>query len=260
MTDNKIEFFKYHGTGNDFILINSFEKEIILTKEDISLLCHRRFGVGADGLIFLRKKDGYDFEMDFYNSDGNKGSMCGNGGRCIVAFAKDLGIIRSETFFLAPDGAHNAIYYSHDKIKLQLKNVNNIEKHPLGLYLNTGSPHLVIYKKNNDIDVYSEGRKIRYSDYYRNEGTNVNFVVYNDNIKEIYTYERGVEAQTYSCGTGTVASAISLNKTDGIRSPIRLKTLGGDLIVYFNNIGKDIYSDIWLEGHVEKVFEGIYNL
>jgi diaminopimelate epimerase len=259
MIDKKIKFFKYHGTGNDFILINSFEKEIKFTKEDIRLLCHRRFGVGADGLMLLKKSEEYDFEMDFYNSDGNKGSMCGNGGRCIVAFAKDSEIIKDKTVFLAPDGVHKAMYYSHNKIKLQLKDVSKIEEHSLGLFLDTGSPHLVIYNEDNNIDVYSEGHKIRYSDFYKKNGVNVNFVVYNNSIKEIYTYERGVENQTYSCGTGTVASAISLNKTKGIKSPVKLKTLGGDLIVYFENTKKDFYNNIWLEGPVVKVFEGIYS-
>ena len=223
-------------------------------------MCHRRFGIGADGLMILRKKKGYDFEMDFYNSDGYKGSMCGNGGRCIVAFAKDSGIIENKTLFYAPDGAHQAIYYNHDKIKLQLKDVNKIEKHPSGLFLDTGSPHLIIYKNSNNFDVLSEGRKIRYSDFYKKEGTNVNFVVYNNNISEVYTYERGVEDQTLSCGTGTVASAISLNKIKNIQSPVKLKTLGGNLTVYFNHKNDDNYNDIWLEGPVKKVFEGVFYL
>ena len=260
--DKKLDFFKYHGTGNDFILIDSLNSDIRLSSDTIKMMCHRHFGIGADGLMILRKKDGYDFEMDFYNSDGNQGSMCGNGGRCIVAFAHDLGVIKIKTHFWAPDGEHFAEFFGHDKIKLKLKDVNSIELHELGLFMDTGSPHLVITIKNEKgLNVFEEGRKVRYSDYYKQHGTNVNFVIPSSSTSKIFTYERGVENQTLSCGTGTVASAIALHKLENKKSPVKFETLGGALSVYYKHINDDVYQDIWLEGPVKKVFSGrfIYN-
>jgi len=255
----KIYFSKYHGTGNDFILINAFDNNIELSSDVINSMCHRQFGIGADGLMILRKKNNFDFEMDFYNSDGNKGSMCGNGGRCIVAFAHDLGIITDKAHFLAPDGEHFAEFITHNKIKLSLRDVTNIENHKLGIFMDTGSPHLVISKNSDvDINVFEEGRSVRYSDEYKKNGVNVNFVIPKTDISKVYTYERGVENQTFSCGTGTVASAIALNKLENKVSPIKFNTLGGDLIVYFNRIGENSYSDIRLEGPAKKIFEGFF--
>lgn len=257
--NKKIDFSKYQGTGNDFILIDSMSTNINLSSEAIKLMCHRQFGIGADGLMILKQKDGYDFEMDFYNSDGKNGSMCGNGGRCIVAFAHDLGVIGNKTHFLAPDGEHYAEFFNHNKIKLSLKDVNKIESHKLGLFMDTGSPHLVIMKdKKNDIDVFEEGRKIRFSNDYNKFGTNVNFVISNTKKSKIFTYERGVENQTLSCGTGTVASAIALNKINNMGSPIKFDTLGGELNVFFKVINSFEYKDIWLEGPVKRIFSGSY--
>lgn len=256
-----IQFTKYQGTGNDFILIDSFEKDIQLTAENIRSMCNRQFGIGADGLMILRKKNGYDFDMDFYNSDGNPGSMCGNGGRCIIAFAHDLGIIKDKTFFWAPDGDHIGIFHNHDKISLKMIDVSKIEEHELGLYMNTGSPHLVVFKNvQQEINVFEEGKKIRYSEPYSKQGVNVNFVIPNKDLSTIYTYERGVENQTLSCGTGTVASAIALHKIKNLASPIRFNTLGGKLNVRFEWTNKNEYNNIWLEGPANKVFSGEINL
>ena len=259
MMDKMLNFYKYHGTGNDFILINSFDDDINISYKNIKHMCHRQFGIGADGLMILRKKDGYDFEMDFYNSDGKKGSMCGNGGRCIVAFAHHLGIINDKAHFYAPDGEHYAKYFGTNKISLQLNNVNKIETHKLGLFMDTGSPHLVVFKNNaNGLNVFEQGHTIRYSDDYKEQGVNVNFVIPDVNTSSVFTYERGVENQTLSCGTGTVASAIALHKSKGINPPVKLATLGGDLTVYFDNIRNNEYNNIWLEGPVEKVYSGSF--
>jgi diaminopimelate epimerase len=256
---NSISFHKYHGTGNDFIMIDGFRKDISLSEKLIQEMCHRRFGIGADGLIVLRDTIGSDFFMDFYNSDGRQGSMCGNGGRCIVAFAHDLGLVKDKTVFVAPDGIHEAVYHNEDKITLKMADVSLIEMHDNGLFMNTGSPHLVVFKKKIDFDVYTEGKKIRYSETYAKEGTNVNFVVPNDSQPYIFTYERGVEDETYACGTGSVASALALNQLKKTPSPIHLKAKGGLLTVYFNQTTNATYNDIWLEGSAKKTFSGIYN-
>jgi diaminopimelate epimerase len=261
MIKKEIEFFKYHGTGNDFILINSFNDNIDLPADVIENMCHRQFGIGADGLMILRKKDGFDFEMDFYNSDGNRGSMCGNGGRCIVAFAHDMGVITDKAHFIAPDGEHFADFISYDKIKLTLRDVNNIEEHELGVFMDTGSPHLVIFKEHdNNLNVFEDGKAVRYSETYKENGVNVNFVIPQKDVSKVYTYERGVENQTFSCGTGTVASAIALNKLENRESPVEFNTLGGKLMVYFTKMNKDIYKNIWLEGPVRKVFSGVFSI
>ncbi len=255
------EFHKYHGTGNDFILIDSFNTDIKLTGDTIKQMCHRQFGIGADGLMILRKKPNYDFYMEFYNSDGNPGSMCGNGGRCIVAFAHDLGIINNETTFWAPDGEHQAVFHSHDKISLKMKDVTQYESHKLGIFMDTGSPHLVIFRNNESgINVYNEGKTIRYSETYKKDGVNVNFVIPANDVSKIFTYERGVENQTFSCGTGTVASALTLNLLKGNVSPVQFESLGGHLAVYFDKKNENTYTNIWLEGPAINVFKGFYQL
>ncbi|MBI9069579.1 MAG: diaminopimelate epimerase [Salinivirgaceae bacterium] len=254
-----ITFHKYHGTGNDFILIDSFHKDIKLSPEIIQQICNRRFGVGADGLIILRKADTFDFCMDFYNSDGKPGTMCGNGGRCIVAFAHYLGIISEKTTFLAPDGVHEAFYYNHEKISLKMSDVASFEQHKKGLFFDTGSPHLVILKTSKDtFNVYSEGKEIRYSSAYMPNGTNVNFLTTDKKIPEIFTYERGVENETFSCGTGAVAASLALNITNNIASPVTLKSKGGLLKISFTTHANNSFSDIWLEGPAINVFSGTY--
>ena len=259
-----IRFFKYQGTGNDFIMIDNRMKTF--PKGDPKLvanLCHRRFGIGADGLILLEEDKENDFAMVYYNSDGNSSTMCGNGGRCIVAFAYKLGLIqKDETTFSAPDGLHRALF-KNGMIHLQMQDVNQINKVKKGLSLNTGSPHYVEIRKNIDeIDVKQEGSKIRYS--FGIEGVNVNFVEpLNDNRFKVRTYERGVEDETYSCGTGAVAVAIAMHKTGKTKDEnIILETKGGTLEVNFEVkkefLGLKIkeYSNIWLIGAADFVFEG----
>ncbi|MBW1959829.1 MAG: diaminopimelate epimerase [Deltaproteobacteria bacterium] len=256
-----ISFAKYHGTGNDFILIDNRETGNMLSTEAVRKLCHRRFGIGADGLMLLNSKDGYDFEMIYYNADGREGSLCGNGGRCIVAFAHRLGIVKQDARFLAVDGEHIAkvINLSGDQmlVKLKLNDVDNIEIKPDYFFLDTGSPHYVTFVGDVDrLDVYNEGKKIRYHQIFAPGGTNVNFVEIFENHIFVRTYERGVEDETYSCGTGIVASAIATAlKTRADVRFYNIRALGGELKVYFKK-RDDAFRDIWLEGPAVCVFNG----
>lgn len=259
-----IHFFKYQGAGNDFILIDHRISPIKdIDYEQIKLLCDRRFGIGADGLMFLTSNPDYDFEMLYFNADGRPGSMCGNGGRCIVAFAKHLGIIDTEADFLAVDGPHHArISTEGDWVDLQMINVETIDKDGEAYVLNTGSPHYVLQTQNlESFDVYKNGKAIRNNDTYRTEGINVNFVEEKDDHLFVRTFERGVEDETFACGTGVTAVALSMakhkNKSGHIETPV--KVLGGNLRITFDyEEGK--FSNVFLCGPAEKVFEGEINL
>ena len=212
----EIHFYKYQGAGNDFILVDNRNR--FFPKSDIGLihkLCDRRFGIGADGLILLESSEKYDFSMIYYNADGKEGSMCGNGGRCIVAFAKKLSIIGDETTFEATDGLHYA-KIENELINLQMADIENIEIHDTHIFLNTGSPHHVNFcNAVAPLNVAEIGAKIRYGAPYFEEGTNVNFVEQvSGNSFKVRTYERGVEGETLACGTGVTAVAIAANKTN----------------------------------------------
>ncbi|MDT0688307.1 diaminopimelate epimerase [Salegentibacter sp. F188] len=258
----KIQFYKYQGTGNDFVMIDN--RQELLSKKDTKIvkrLCDRKFGIGADGLILLENPDaeGDDFKMLYFNSDGNESSMCGNGGRCLVAFAKFLGVIEDEAVFTAVDGPHKATV-SDGMVSLQMQNVEEIRKFGNVCFLNTGSPHHVVFTKNvKDLKVKEEGAAIRYSDVYMNNGgTNVNFVEAEENDTFLVrTYERGVEDETLSCGTGVTAVAIAANasgRTNG--NTIRLIVPGGELSVSFEKKEEGQYENIWLTGPAEQVFKG----
>ena len=255
----KLKFYKYHGTGNDFILINNIENKISLSSKQISYLCNRHLGIGADGLMLLNKSKKYDFEMEYFNSDGSGGTMCGNGGRCIVAFAKKLGIINENTTFNASDGEHTANITNKNIVTLKMANVEDVNKLEISKYFcNTGSPHYVSFEKSiNTKDVYTEGKAIRNSKNYKEEGTNVNFVEkITDNSIFVRTYERGVENETLSCGTGVVASALSFYKnSENKKNSINIKTLGGNLEVKFN-FENNIFTQIYLTGPTKLVFNG----
>ena len=260
----KIHFYKYQGAGNDFIMVDNRQNVVDHHNPKlIQQLCDRRFGVGGDGIMFLQNIAGYDFEMVYYNADGKPSSMCGNGGRCIVAFAKHLGIIKDETEFLAVDGPHHAkISEWGDWVSLQMIDVNSITSDDDAYVLNTGSPHYVTLADNlKDKNVYKEGYAIRNNDTYRAEGININFVEPTDNGYFVRTFERGVEDETFACGTGVTAVALAMAKhnhmTGQIITPI--KVLGGDLTIRFNYDG-NTFSDIFLEGPALKVFEGEVNL
>lgn len=257
----KLNFFKFHGTGNDFIMVDN--RDLSFPKNDTNLinrLCHRRFGIGADGLILLEPatKIGDDFKMVYFNSDGNKSSMCGNGGRCLVAFAKYLNAIENSAKFSAIDGTHEAIINGLN-VSLKMQDVNAENLNEKTLFLNTGSPHHIIFTEEvGDIDVKKRGARIRFSELYEKKGgTNVNFVQPSgENSFMVRTYERGVEDETYSCGTGVTAVALAAHATGKASSnKINLSTPGGELYVTFEN-EKDIYYNIWLTGPAEFVFKG----
>lgn len=255
-----IAFHKYQGTGNDFVMIDNrtglFDRQ---NNELVALLCHRRFGVGADGLILIQLHPDFDFEMIYFNADGYEGSMCGNGGRCAVAFAHTLGLFDTNTTFMATDGLHEATINSEGEVRLKMQEVSGIERNDGFTYLNTGSPHYVAFSQAlKDKDVLAEGRAIRYNERFAAVGTNVNFVEKQaDNTLFVRTYERGVEDETYSCGTGVTAAALTAS-TD-LPSPIRIKTLGGNLQVEFEVIDNQTFKNIYLTGAAQKVFEGTFN-
>ena len=253
-----ISFSKYHGTGNDFILIDNREKTISLTTKQIAHLCHRRFGIGADGLMLLELAEGYDFKMVYYNSDGNTSSMCGNGGRCITRFANDIGIKRDEYLFMASDGPHKSWIDDKGIVRLKMKDVKQVEIHNTYEFVNTGSPHFV--KTVSDLEtypVYKEGHAIRNSEKFKQEGINVNFVeVMEDDNLFVRTYERGVEDETYSCGTGVTAAALVHAHNDRGFNHIDVKTLGGLLFVEFEKAENESFENIWLCGPAVKVFDG----
>lgn len=254
-----IHFFKYQGTGNDFILLDNRTKTYSsLNKEQIRFLCNRHFGIGADGLMLLNDSKEVDFEMKYYNSDGNESTMCGNGGRCITAFAKRLGMITKSADFMAIDGKHQAIIDEENVVELHMNNVSFMIAKETYFQLNTGSPHYVHYIDDvNELNVKKEGALIRYSPLYKEEGINVNFVEVINN-KEIFvrTYERGVEDETLSCGTGVTASALTFIKDMPGEQIITVHTLGGILNVRCHNIDGQQYDHIWLCGKAEFVFKG----
>jgi diaminopimelate epimerase len=256
----KIEFTKYHGTGNDFILIDDRKEVFDITDHQlINQMCHRRFGIGADGLILLRNAAGFDFQMVYFNSDGNQSSMCGNGGRCIVHFAHALGIFERNCNFLAIDGPHNALFLGDNVIKLKMGDVDHITNDGKAFVMNTGSPHYILMVENIETTKIKKlGASIRYSEKYLKDGINVNFLELKERNIKVATYERGVEDETYSCGTGVTASAIAANKIDALRffSPVKVLTKGGKLKVYFTYMNKGIYEDVWLEGPAIMTFKG----
>ncbi|MDY6802152.1 MAG: diaminopimelate epimerase [Bacteroidota bacterium] len=254
----RFTFSKYQGTGNDFIIIDNRDHSVNLTQKQIAQICDRRFGVGADGLMLLEKHPTLDFNMRYFNSDGNEGSMCGNGGRCLVAFVKSLEIIDEETMFNTIDGAHHAFIKQKDIVALQMQDVKKVLKMDGNFFVNTGSPHYVIFSQNiKDIDVYTEGKKIRESALFAPKGTNVNFVEINNNNLFVRTFERGVENETLSCGTGVTAAAICASAgqyTD--KNSLDIITRGGKLNVRFQKNTNHSYTHVWLTGPAKFVFKG----
>ena len=258
------DFVKYHATGNDFILIDNRAGNYDTNRKFVSYLCHRRFGIGADGLILLNSSEKYDFEMLYFNSDGREATMCGNGGRCIVAFASYHNIINKTCIFSASDGIHKARILKRDQnityVDLQMSDVKEIQKNKNNYILNTGSPHLVKFTNRvEQLDVLHNGRSIRYSDQFKEEGVNVNFVeVRPDNTLFVRTYERGVENETLSCGTGVVASAIAHAYRSATQiEEVNISTPGGMLNVKFKQ-QFNIFTDISLAGPATFVFEGTF--
>jgi diaminopimelate epimerase len=254
-----VHFFKYQGTGNDFIIVDCRELNLsVFSSKVIKKLCDRRFGIGADGLMLFLFHPDLDFEMKYYNSDGNEGTMCGNGGRCIVSFAKMVGVIDHSATFMAIDGLHEATIDMDNIVRLKMQNVSEVERNEPNFFLNTGSPHYVKFKDDIDhLDVYKEGKKIRNNVRFKKEGTNVNFAHIAHNEIYVRTYERGVEDETFSCGTGVVATAIAAGFQRGSdMSSYNINTLGGRLKVSFKKIDENNFENIWLEGSAEYVFKG----
>lgn len=264
----KIQFYKYHGTGNDFILIDNRTVDIkyLLSGKQIAHLCNRRIGIGADGLILMESSQNSDFKMVYFNSDGLPGSMCGNGGRCIVAFAAFLGIEKEEYIFEASDGTHKAKILSNGYISLTMNDITSWEKLNNDLVMDTGSPHFVrfLHDKIHEVDIIKIGKSIRYSEPYKKEGINVNLVQpISKNHIQVRTYERGVEDETSSCGTGVTAAAIAhqlmQDPTTTGAFLVKVATNGGELIVS-GEFDQKKFINIRLEGPATQVFDGKVSL
>jgi diaminopimelate epimerase len=263
-----LPFFKYQGTGNDFVMIDQRHHSYLSRTDQATIeqLCDRRFGIGADGLILLSPpsvtQPELDFEMVYFNADGRESSMCGNGGRCLVAFAHHLQVFDNQCVFNAIDGLHDAKMRSDGWVELKMIDVKNVEIGKDYFLMNTGSPHFVVFVEDlSDINIYEAGRQIRYSERFAKEGVNVNFVEINKTQTsiEVATYERGVEDETYSCGTGVTAAAIAFalrqNNTD-LSVEVPIKTKGGDLEVRFVRNTEGVFSEVWLCGPAQRVFAG----
>ena len=255
----QVKFTKYQGTGNDFVLIDNRDMGFPKDTAIVQKLCDRKFGIGADGLILIENHPDLDYRMIYYNSDGSQ-SLCGNGSRCAFAFAQELGIVDENAWFETTDGIHGAkqvgdtIHFSFADIESKVEKMGDDD------YLNTGSPHYIKWVEDVDvIDVVTEGRKIRnQSTFSGQNGTNVNFAQkLNGNLK-MRTYERGVEDETLSCGTGATAVAL-VASLSGLKSPVNIETKGGRLSVHFEN-NNGFFTDVWLAGPAEKVFEGAVQL
>ena len=255
----KIYFYKYQGTGNDFILIDNRKSANIFPQKLITDMCNRKFGIGSDGLILLEDTVNYDFSMKYFNPDGSEGVMCGNGGRCIVAFARDLGIITESCRFIAPDGLHCAAI-DKNVVKLNMTSVERIEIADNYYFLDTGAPHYVIAVPDAfDIDVDTEGPKWRHLKTFSPSGANVDFISLSENEIKISTFEKGVETETLACGTGCVAGALTASllrkDTEGC---YLIRATGGNLSVSFRKTEDGGFEDIVLCGPAEYVFSGTY--
>jgi diaminopimelate epimerase len=254
-----VNFYKYHGTGNDFIIIDNREKTFKIDNKIIEKMCSRRFGIGADGLMLLENDSDTDFRMVYFNSDGYEGTMCGNGGRCIVAFANKLGVIKNKTKFIAVDGIHFA-EVNNGLVSLKMLDLDEVKNVKNDYFLNTGSPHYVKFVDNyENVNVYSEGKAIRNSSAFKAEGTNVNFAQLSGNKIKVGTYERGVEDETYSCGTGVTAVAIcAYLESDKKINNFDIETKGGNLNVRFEK--NNSFENIWLTGTATFVYKGEYQI
>jgi len=268
----KTQFFKYQGTGNDFILIDNRDNRFNIGREKISYLCHRRFGIGADGLMLLEESEISSFTMRYFNSDGRESTMCGNGGRCIAAFAVDMGVAPVGEYFSfeAADGMHETLvdtnpgnldsidFKKGTYVSLKMGDVPKIDVMEDGVFIDTGSPHYVRFVDDpGRVDVYKEGNFWRNHERFAPSGVNVNFVGQPENGEvHMRTFERGVENETWSCGTGAVASAIASAVRYGKGNKFVMKVPGGELVVSFQSDGENHFHDIWLSGPARFIFEG----
>jgi diaminopimelate epimerase len=252
-----LTFYKYQGTGNDFVIMDNRDNHISLSTAQINHLCDRRFGIGADGLMLLNTLHGYDFEMKYYNADGKESSMCGNGGRCLTRFAYDMGIRKEAYHFLASDGEHEAEIDDKKWVRLKMKDVDSIVHYHGDSILDTGSPHYIKSVQNiMNLNVYAEGKSIRNSKDFIANGINVNFVEQDQKKIIVRTYERGVEDETFSCGTGVTAAALVFAHNNMGFNRVEIKTKGGHLAVEFEKLNEQQFKNIWLCGPAEFVFKG----
>jgi diaminopimelate epimerase len=256
----KIAFHKYEATGNDFVIIDNRNGNYSFSVDQIKKICDRKFGVGADGLMLIEKHSALDFDLIYYNSDGSP-SLCGNGSRAAVKMASSLGMINGHASFNAYDGIHEGDLLPNSIVRLKMNDVSEVKKSNEGIFINTGSPHFILTVEDvKKIPVVAEGRKIRYSDTFKPSGTNANFIeLLSNNSIFVRTYERGVEDETLSCGTGVTAAALAAS-VQGYSSPIKIMTLGGELSVEFKAGQDGSFSDIYLIGPAKKVFEGVLEL
>ena len=259
----EIRFYKYQGTGNDFIILDNRDKKYDgLGRTHVAFLCDRRFGIGADGLMLLSQHKDYDFEMVYFNSDGRESSMCGNGGRCLTKFVSDIGMVQTSYRFLAIDGEHESSINTDGTVALKMNDVDRIKYDHGNFILNTGSPHFVTMSNDvMQVDIVKKGREIRNSNEFKQEGINVNFVEQTEEPDQIIvrTYERGVENETLSCGTGVTAAALVCHHNDNGFNHVEVVTKGGKLSVEYDKIGES-FKNIWLHGPAIKVFEGSMEL
>lgn len=256
----QIPFFKYEATGNDFVIIDNRKKEYSFSVDQIKKICDRKFGIGADGLMLIEPHPSMDFNLIYYNSDGSS-SLCGNGSRAAVAMATVLQIIKDKTQFNAYDGVHEASVQTDQTVRLKMNDVAGVKPMPSGTFINTGSPHFIqIVTDVEKFSVKEEGRKIRYSESFNPGGTNANFMeLLPNNTIFVRTYERGVEDETLSCGTGVTAAALAAS-LHGYQSPVKIKTRGGNLSVEFTSNANGSFSNVYLIGPARRVFEGVFDL
>ncbi|MCX8490182.1 MAG: diaminopimelate epimerase [Cyclobacteriaceae bacterium] len=256
----KILFQKYEATGNDFVIIDNRSGGYSFSEDQVKRICHQKFGVGADGLMLIEKHPTVDFNLIYFNSDGSP-SLCGNGSRAAVTMASELGITKSHATFNAHDGLHEAHLLPNHVVRLKMNDVREIKSIGKDVFINTGSPHLIqIVDEIKNFPVVEQGRKIRFSEPFKPAGTNANFIqLLPNNSIFVRTYERGVEDETLSCGTGVTAAALA-SSFQGYTSPVSIQTLGGLLSVEFKSSQDGLFTDIYLIGSAKKVFEGMLEL
>lgn len=254
-----LKFAKFHGTGNDFIMLDGRDLKSLPSSDEISYMCNRHTGIGADGLIAIRPAEGFDFEMVYFNSDGSLATMCGNGARCAAAFGHLAGMSGTVFSFLAGDGPHTGTLEQQADnrwlVEISMSDIAIPDETGERTAINTGTPHLVVISDDPDsVDVFSEGQRIRYSPPYAEKGINVNFVALGDDLLKVRTYEKGVEDETLSCGTGvTACAAIATLKTG--REAWKIETRGGMLEVSMTKKA-DKLTSVRLKGPAIRVFSG----
>ncbi len=255
-----LSFQKYQATGNDFVIVDNREGKYLFSADEIKKICDRKFGVGADGIMLIEKHPSLDFNLIYFNADGSP-SLCGNGSRVAVKVASALGMVNGKAKFNAYDGLHEAEILSNGDVRLKMNDVKEIKNSGEGLFVNTGSPHFIKWVSDvKNFPVFDEGKKIRYSNDFKPAGVNVNFVEQlEDNSIFVRTYERGVENETLSCGTGVTAAALASVSLQNV-SPVTVKTLGGELSVEFRASHDGSFNEIFLIGPAKMVFQGVLEL